>query len=223
VLLERERELVVRYARRLRPDGLVVGTAGNLSLRSGTLTVVTPTSVDYDELDATSIAVVNEGGLRVDGAFRPSSELPMHLGAYAATGAGAVVHTHSPFATALATAGIELPPIHYLAADLGGRVRVAPYATFGSRQLAESVAEGLEGRNAVLLERHGTLTIGETLEQAYARAVTLEWLAALFVRASSLAPLRPLDDGELERVAARLDGCRRERGSRSRAPAAATS
>jgi L-fuculose-phosphate aldolase len=223
VLLERERELVVHYARRLRPDGLVLGTAGNLSVRSGALTAVTPTSVDYDELDPASIAVVNAGGLRVDGALRPSSELPMPLAAYAASDAGAVVHTHSPYATALATAGIELPPVHYLAADLGGRVRVAPYATFGSHELAESVAEGLDGRNAVLLERHGTLTIGETLEQAYARALTLEWLAALFVRASSLAPLRPFDDDELERVAARLDGLRREPGSTRRVQEAATS
>ena len=223
MLLERERELVVRYARRLRPDGLVVGTAGNLSVRSGSLTAVTPTSVDYDELDPASIAVVNVGGLRIDGPLRPSSELPMHLAAYAARDTGAVVHTHSPYATALATAGIELPPVHYLSADLGGNVRVAPYATFGSHELAEAVAEGLEGRNAVLLERHGTLTIGETLERAYARAQTLEWLAALFVRASALGPLRPFDDEELELVAARLDGLRGERRSVRRVRAAATS
>ncbi|HKI93601.1 MAG TPA: class II aldolase/adducin family protein [Gaiellaceae bacterium] len=213
MLLERERELVVRFARRLRPDGLAIVTAGNLSLRSRGLTAITPTSVDYDELEAEAIAVVNEIGVPVDGAHRPSSELPMHLAAYGATGAGAVVHTHSPYATALATAGIALPPVHYLAADLGGWVRIAPYATFGSDELAESVATTLAGRTAVLLERHGTLTVGDTLEQAYERALVLEWLATVYVRASALGSPVALDDTELERVSERFEDLRNERRS----------
>ena len=213
MLLERERTLVVRYARRLRPDGLAVATAGNLSLRVRGLTAITPTSVDYDDLDPDAIAVVNEIGVPVDGTRRPSSELPMHLAAYEATGAGAVVHTHSPFATALATAGIALPPVHYLAADLGGWVRVAPYATFGSDELAESVAATLAGRTAVLLERHGALTVGETLEQAYGRALALEWLAGVYVRASALGTPVVLDDAELERVSERIEELRDDRRS----------
>ena len=210
MLLHEQRELVVRYARRLRPDGLVVGTAGNLSVRDGALIAITPTSLDYDELDAEAVAVVNAAGMRIDGPFRPSSELPMHLAAYETTGTGAVVHTHAPYATALATAGIELPPVHYLAADLGGTVPVVPYATFGSVELADGVAEALGTRTAVLLERHGTLTVGDTLDRAYTRALTLEWLATLYVRASQLGPLRPFDDDELELVSARLAGLRCE-------------
>lgn len=213
MLLERERTLLVRYARRLRPDGLAVATAGNLSLRVRGLTAITPTSVGYDDLDPGEIAVVNEIGVPVDGTRRPSSELPMHLAAYEATGAGAVVHTHSPFATALATAGLALPPVHYLAADLGGWVRVAPYATFGSDELAESVAATLAGRTAVLLERHGALTVGETLEQAYDRALVLEWLAGVYVRASALGTPVALDDSEVERVSERLEELRDDRRS----------
>ena len=98
--------------------------------------------------------------------------------------------------------------MHYLAADLGGWVRIAPYATFGSDELAESVAATLAGRTAVLLERHGALTVGETLEEAYRRAVMLEWLAAVYVRASALGSPVALDDAELERVSERLEELR---------------
>lgn len=208
MLLERERGLVVRYAKRLRADRLAVATAGNLSVRYRGLTAITPTSGDYDELDAASIVVVDEVGTVVDGALRPSSELPMHLAAYETTGAGAVVHTHSPYATALATAGIELPPVHYLAADLGGWVRLAPYATFGGDELAASVATTLAGRTAVLLERHGALTVGETLARAYDRALVLEWLATVYVHTAALGSPVPLPDPELERVAERLGALR---------------
>lgn len=204
MLLERERRRVVRYAQRLQPDGLVVGTAGNVSERDGTLVAITPTSVDYADLDPSSIAIVNLLGFRIDGGRAPSSELPMHLAAYRATDARAIVHTHSPFASALAIAGVELPPVHYLAAKLGGNVRVAPYATFGTRELADGVADALDGRNAVLLERHGALTVGDTLAEAYDRALYLEWLAAAFVRASSLAVPERLPDEELARVSVRL-------------------
>lgn len=203
MLLERERFDVARAARRLVRDGLVVATAGNVSVRSGRLVAITPTSVEYDEVDAAAVVVVDETGEVVDGALRPSSELAMHLAAYTATGAGAVVHTHSPCATALAVAGLELAPLHAVAVDLGGRVPVAPYATFGTDALAESVAACLPGHPALLLERHGTLTVGSTLAEAYRRALELEWLAELHVRAAALGPLVPLDDEELARIAAR--------------------
>ncbi len=208
MLLETERTLVAQYARRLGRDGLAVATAGNLSVRSGALTAITPTSVEYDDLDAAAVVVVNEVGIVIDGTGEPSSELAMHIAAYQASGAGAVVHTHSPHATALATAGVDLPPIHYLAADLGGWVRVAPYATFGTAELAESVAATLAGRTAVLLERHGTLTVGETLPEAYRRALQLEWLAALYLRAAAIGSPVPLGEAELERIEGRLSELR---------------
>lgn len=204
-MLELERELVARCAPRLVRDGLVVGTAGNISVRSATLIAITPAATDYGRLTAADVVVVDADGTIVDGDLPPSSELPMHLAVYAATDAGAVVHTHSPFATALATAGLELPPIHYLAGGLGGRVRLAPYATFGTPLLAASVVTALRGRTAVLLEQHGALTVGGTLEQAYGRALDLEWLAALYVRARALAPLRELTPEELDAVAGRLE------------------
>jgi len=209
MLLEAERALIVHHAGLLRPDGLVVGTAGNLSTRTGELVAITPSSVDYDDLDPGLICVVGLDGEIVEAARAPSSELPMHLAVYNATDAAAIVHTHAPYATALATVVDELPPIHYMIAELGGPVRVAPYATFGTNELADSVIGALDGRSAVLLGSHGTLTVGDSLEQAYWRSVLLEWLATLHYRAKLLGEPRLLPSEEIELVADRLRAIRR--------------
>jgi L-fuculose-phosphate aldolase len=202
--LAAEREAIVRLARRLRPDGLVLGTAGNLSVRAGDLVAITPSGLDYDALAPELVCVVALDGEPVEAELEPSTELAMHLAVYARTAAAAVVHTHSPFATAVACAQDELPAIHYLQAELGGGVRVAPYATFGTPELAERMAAGLEGRSAVLLANHGTITIGDSLDRAYANSVLLEWLAALYARTRALGTPRQLEDAELARVAERL-------------------
>ncbi len=208
MLLEAERALIVRYAGLLRPDGLVVGTAGNLSIRAGELVAITPTSVDYDLLDPSLICVVGLDGEIVDAARAPSSELPMHLAVYHSTDAAAIVHTHAPYATTLATVVDELPAIHYVIAELGGPVRVAPYATFGTDELAAGVIDALEGRSAVLLRSHGTLTTGDSLEQAYWRSVLLEWLATLYYRASVLGEPRLIPPDEIDRVADKIRALR---------------
>ena len=140
----------------------------------------------------------------VEAEREPSSELPMHLAVYRATDAAAIVHTHAPYATALATVVDELPAIHYMIAELGGPVRVAPYATFGTGELASSVMDALRGRSAVILGSHGTLTFGDSLEHAYSRSVLLEWLATLYYRAALLGEPRLIPTEEIERVADRL-------------------
>jgi L-fuculose-phosphate aldolase len=134
----------------------------------------------------------------------------MHLAVYRTSQASAVVHTHSPYATVLSTVVDELPPVHYVIAGLGGRVRVAPYSTFGTEELAASMARGLEGRAAVILQNHGTITHGRTLTQAYDRAVTLEWLSATYWRAKLFGDPHLLPDEEIDRVreAARTKGYR---------------
>ena len=132
--------------------------------------------------------------------LRPSTETPMHLAVYRATGAGAIVHTHSPFVVALSTVLDELPAVHYVMADLGGPVRVAPYARFGTTQLAAGAAAKLAGRNAVILRNHGALACGPTLDRAYERACTLEWLARVYWYARLAGAPQTLSESALAEV-----------------------
>lgn len=126
----------------------------------------------------------------------------MHAAIYRAHPAvGAIVHTHSPQATALACAGLGIPPFHYMIALAGGDVRCMPYATFGTVELAESAVQGLQGRRATLLANHGVIAVGPTLRVAHAVALEVENLAGqwLALRAAGLHP-QLLDDAELARV-----------------------
>jgi L-fuculose-phosphate aldolase len=136
----------------------------------------------------------------VEADMRPSTEVPMHLAVYRSTKAGGVVHTHSPYATALSTVIEELPAIHYIIAALGETVRVAPYETFGSDALAESMINALSGRKGVILQNHGTITYGHDLLNAYDRSLNLEWLCATFWRASVFGDPKTLTPEQIEDV-----------------------
>jgi L-fuculose-phosphate aldolase len=210
MMLEAEREELAVFSKRLVPDGLCIGTAGNLSIRAGDVLAITPSGVSYDALRAEAMCIVDLDGQVLEAPSPPSSEVPMHLAVYRTTNATAVVHTHSPYATVLSTVVDELPPVHYVIAGLGGRVRVAPYSTFGTQDLADNMARVLEGRSAVILQNHGTITYGRTLSQAYERALTLEWLCAIYWRAKVFGVPHILPDEEIDRVraAARVKGYR---------------
>lgn len=205
---------VVAAARRTVADGLVVGTSGNVSLRVGDVVLVTPTGVPYDRLGPDDLCAVGLDGDHVAGNLRPTSELPMHLAVYRTTDAAAVVHTHAVHATAVSTLVDELPAIHYMTAALGGPVRVAPYATYGSDELAANLLTALEGRSGALLRNHGTLTHGSTMEQAYDRTAQLEWMCRVWLAASSVPGRTPtlLPREELDRVAERFRGYGQRRG-----------
>lgn len=197
---------VVEVARRMVSDGLVVGTSGNVSVRSGDVVAVTPTGVDYDVLTAEDVPVVDLSGQVLEGRLRPTSEMPMHLTAYRDHGAGAVVHTHSLHATAVSVLRDDVPAVHYQLADFGGSVRVAEYATYGSAELAANVTAALDGRAGCLLRNHGAVVLGEGLRQAYNRARQLEWLCQLWLTASRHGDPQLIDEDELARVAVKLAG-----------------
>lgn len=201
------RELV-ETARRTVADGLVVGTSGNVSVRVGETVLVTPSGVPYDRLTPDDVTGVDLAGRQVLGSLVPTSELPMHLAVYRTTAARAVVHTHAVHATAVSTLVGELPPIHYMAAALGGPVRVAPYATYGTDELAGNMLRALDGRTGCLLRNHGTVTHGTTLAQAYDRTAQLEWMCRLWLTASSVPGLTPhlLTREQLEEAGEHLRG-----------------
>ena len=194
------REAVAAAARRLAAEGLLIGTAGNVSVREGDRIAVTGTGVDLAGCTADDVTVVDLAGSTVEGRLVPTSELDLHLGLYAEAEANAVVHTHAPWSTAVACVLDELPVLHYQQLSLGGSIRVAPYATFGTRELAVAVRTALEGRHAALMANHGSVALGDDLDQAVERALLLEWLAALHHRASALGTPRLLTDQQQEDV-----------------------
>lgn len=212
MILAGERAAVCDWARRMTADGLVVGTSGNLSVRVEDLVAVTPTGVSYADLRPADVPVVSLDGSTVDGQLKPTSELPMHLAVYgrAADPDGepitAVVHTHSPHATAVSTVADEVPPVHYLLAVVGPTVRVARYATYGTAELAESVLAALDGRRGCLLANHGTLTYGDGPAAAYDRALQLEWVCRVWLLARSAGTPALLPREEIAHVVERLRG-----------------
>ncbi|MDX3450679.1 class II aldolase/adducin family protein [Streptomyces sp. ME02-8801-2C] len=199
---------LVATARRTVADGLVVGTSGNVSVRVGDTVLVTPSGVPYDRLTPEDVVGVDLTGRQLLGTLTPTSELPMHLAVYRATDARAIVHTHAVHATAVSTLVRELPLIHYMAGDLGGPVRVAPYATYGTEELAGNTLRALTDRTACILQNHGTLAHGATLGQAYDRTAQLEWMCRVWLTASSVPGLSPtlLSEAQVSEAGERLEG-----------------
>lgn len=193
---------VVATARRSAADGLVVGTSGNVSARVGDLVLVTPSGVPYDRLGPEDAVGVGLDGRQVLGELKPTSELPLHLAVYGETDAAAVVHTHAVHATAVSTLVTEVPLVHYAAAIVGGPVRTAAYARYGTPELADAMLTALRGRTGCLLANHGTVTYGSTLDQAYERTAQLEWLCRLWLTASALPGRTPslLSEAQLAEV-----------------------
>jgi L-fuculose-phosphate aldolase len=211
-LLVAERTEVAAASRRLAAAGLVRGTSGNVSARAGDLVAITPTGAVLADLEPDQVAVVSLDGEQRGGPLAPTSEIELHLSVYAdRADAGAVVHTHAPAATALACVlEGELPCVHYEMLLLGGPVRIAPYATFGTPELAASCVAGLRERTAVLLANHGTVTLGADLAAAVNATELLEWASELYARAAALGTPRALGEDDrravVEAAAARAYG-----------------
>jgi L-fuculose-phosphate aldolase len=200
-ILEAEREQVAAACRRLAAEGLVVGTAGNVSTRSGEHVAISATGAVLADATPEQVTVVDLDGGVVEGEFAPTSELDLHLGVYRRYDAGAVVHTHAPVGTALSCVlDGELPCVHYQMLLLGGPVRVAPYATFGTPELAESVLDALDGRTGALMANHGAITHGPDLDTALDLTLLLEWACEVYWRAAAVGAPRELDEGQRQAV-----------------------
>lgn len=195
-VLEPARERVAAAGRRLAESGLVVATAGNISEREGEHVAITPTGAILADLTPEQITVVDLDGRHIDGELAATSELQLHLGVYRRYQAGAVVHTHSPLATALSCLLDELPVVHYHLLMAGGPIRVAPYRTYGTPELAEVTLDALQDRAAALMANHGAITHGPELATAVELSLILEWACGVFWHASALGKPRTLDSGQ---------------------------
>jgi L-fuculose-phosphate aldolase len=200
-VLEAAREQVATACARLAAEGLVIGTAGNVSMRVDDQIVVTPTGGVFGEMRAEDMAVVDRGGALVDGPLAPTSELALHLLLYDRKDAGAVVHTHAPYATALSCVVDEVPAVHYGMLMFGGPLKVAEYATFGTEELAANVERALEGRTACLMQNHGHVGYGHDLDYALEATLMVEWACTVYWRARALGEPAALSEAQLQDVA----------------------
>jgi len=204
-----ERTLVLGTALRLLERGLVVGKAGNVSLRvkqvqGMDLVVITPTSRYYDDLAYSDLPVVDLEGRLIEGNMAPSSETALHLAIYRAReGAGAIVHTHSIHASAMAVSQIGIPAIlEEEVALLGGEVKVAAYGPSGTAELAHHAVEAMADRRAVLLSNHGAVGVGRTLREALDAAELIERAAQVYLLALSLGKVVTLSAEAVARARA---------------------
>lgn len=183
------------------------GRSGNLSVRVEDRFAVTPTGVPYAALEPDDVPVVSLDGERLAGDRAPSSETPMHAAVYRALDAGAVVHAHSPWATALAAVRRPVPPVHYALARAGGRVPVAEYATYGSAELAANAAEAMADAEttACLLANHGVIATGADLDAAFETLDAVEFTARIYAQASGVGDPVELPADEIERVAGKFE------------------
>jgi L-fuculose-phosphate aldolase len=199
------RAKIVEVGIELERLGILDLTAGNISVRTGEDEIaITPSGIPYGDTTADDIVVctLSDGSI-LDGARKPSSELPLHRAVYAARPeTGAVVHTHSPYATTLAVLRRPIPAVHYVISRLGtSEVPVVDYATYGTQELAENAFTGLAGTTkALLLANHGTVALGGDLDEAALNARVLEILAATYWRALAVGSPVILSDDEIGNV-----------------------
>ncbi|MGD0704404.1 MAG: class II aldolase/adducin family protein [Trebonia sp.] len=208
MLLPDARAAIVTACRELSRTGLVAGTAGNVSVRAGDLVAVSPSGLRYADLTPELVGVHRLDGAAAEAPLAPSSELPLHLAIYTARPeVGAIVHTHSPAATALSALADEVPAVHYYVAMFGGpTVPVSRYATYGTDQLARNVVDALRDRTGCLMGNHGAVTVGPDLMTAHDKSTYLEWLCDVYLRARSAGAPRLLPAAEIAAVGAKMAG-----------------
>ncbi|HLZ97144.1 MAG TPA: class II aldolase/adducin family protein [Steroidobacteraceae bacterium] len=195
-------EAVIFACRELARLHLTHGTSGNVSVRRDARHFfVSPTGMGYDALETDDIPLVDLEG-RSFGRRVPSSEWRFHRDIFKSRDdAGAIVHTHSMNATALACTGRGIPAFHYMVAVAGGTdIRCAPYHTFGTQALSDAALAALEGRRACLLANHGVIAVGADLPAALALAGEVENLAAQYCAALALGDVRILDETDMRPV-----------------------
>src|ERR1700743_3158270 len=202
-----KRQSIINACLRMNELGINQGTSGNISLRHEDGRLLPRTSVPYEEMEPEQIV-----HMKLDGSFdpkqRPSSEWRFHLDILRSRPeVNAVVHMPPPYATILAIMGLEIPPIHYMIACVGGdNIRCAPYATFGSQELSDHAVKALQDRMACLLAQHGMIAVGPSLTKAMWLAVEVETLARQYHGCLQIGTPPLLPRAEIENVLGRIAG-----------------
>ncbi|GAA0355390.1 L-fuculose-phosphate aldolase [Alkalibacterium iburiense] len=200
MLLEDDRKDVVKYCNMMIESGLTKGTGGNISIynRKKDLVAISPSGIEYNNMTPDDVVVVDLKGNVVEGKYKPSSELGMHLIFYnRREDIDALVHTHSVYAKTLSSLRITLPAVSYLIAYAGYDVRCAEYASFGTSELAENAYKGMLDRKAVLLANHGMLAGAKNIKNAFNIAEEIEFCAEVYYRAKSIGTPVILDKKEM--------------------------
>jgi L-fuculose-phosphate aldolase len=203
MLLQKEREDVVKYCRKMITAGLTKGTGGNISIlnRQSGLMAVSPSGIDYFEMEVEDVVVMDLEGKIVDGRRKPSSEYELHRIFYVKRrDIDAVVHTHSVYSTVLATLRLPLPASSYLVAYSGLDVRCADYASFGTTELAERTFAAMTDRFAVLMANHGLLAGSKDILNAFNIAEQIEHCAEVYVKARAIGDPVILDTEEMKKM-----------------------
>jgi L-fuculose-phosphate aldolase len=207
LLLQAERELIVQYGQKLITSGLTTGSGGNLSIynREEGLVAIKPTGIDYFRLDPCDIVVMTIDGEIIDCELSPSSEVNFHLGLLKhRPDINAVVHTHSVYAATIACLNWELPAVHYLVGFSGDKVPLAPYATYGTKELAENIIRTIGHYNACLMANHGLVCVGNNLPTAFAVAEEIELVARLYYQAKCIGEPVILSNKEMATVVSKF-------------------
>jgi L-fuculose-phosphate aldolase len=199
------KKIVLEAAQKMLEKGLVVGTAGNVSLRlppegKRRLLAITPSARHYDLLSVDDIQVVDFEAKSVEGELPPSIETILHIGIYQAReNINAVIHTHSVFASAISVAGLDIPAIlDDQVAFLGGEIKLAKHALTGSQEQVANVLAALEDRSAVLLPNHGAVGVGQTMRDALTAGELIEKTAKIYLLALSAGKVNQLPAEALE-------------------------
>ncbi len=202
MLMESERKLVVDYGKEMINRGLTTGSGGNISIlnKEKGLFAISPSGINYFKIEPGDVVIVNLNGEIVDGKRKPSSELGLHRIFYKnREDVKAIVHTHSVYATTIASLNWEIPAVHYLVAFSGKKVPCANYATFGTKELAENayLATGKE-YDVTLLANHGLLALGNSIEDAFNKADVIEFMAEVYYRTKAVGEPVILPEEEME-------------------------
>lgn len=203
MILQKERERIVEYGKKLVQTGLTQGSFGNLSIYDpqSRLMAISPSGMEYSGIKPRDVVVLRPDGEKIDGERKPSSEVDMHRIFYQRRpGINAVIHTHSRFATTLACLHWRIEPLHYLVGYAGRDVPCTPYVQFGTFELAETALNTMEDRYACLLGNHGLLACGNDIAYAFDVAQQIEFAAELYYRAKAVGQPVLLKEDQIDTV-----------------------